>query len=107
MTAALTGYLMSASEQPTADLQDRARVGAVPARGRRPAHRLAAAGGGRCGTTPRSRRKRVDEGRRPSIGGKIATAAFFASHMLPGVSALRGIVEHVDDDVMALPDSAF
>ncbi|MBV8349123.1 MAG: acyl-CoA dehydrogenase C-terminal domain-containing protein, partial [Mycolicibacterium sp.] len=39
--------------------------------------------------------------------GKIATAAFFAKNMLPNLTALRGIVESLDDDVMRLPEAAF
>jgi len=105
MTAALTGYLMSASEQPTAIY----KIGLVSVRyllavgdlliGWRllvqadVAHAALAAG-----TSTK------DEA---FYRGKIATAAFFASHMLPGVTALRGIVEDVDDDVMKLPDAAF
>ena len=40
--------------------------------------------------------------------GKIATAAFFASNMLPpGLTAVRSIIEAVDDEVMQLPEAAF
>ncbi|MGB6208979.1 acyl-CoA dehydrogenase [Mycobacterium sp.] len=39
--------------------------------------------------------------------GKIATARFFAKNMLPNLTALRGIVEAIDDDIMALPEAAF
>jgi alkylation response protein AidB-like acyl-CoA dehydrogenase len=39
--------------------------------------------------------------------GKIATAAFFAKNMLPHLTAVRGIIEAVDDDIMRLPESAF
>jgi alkylation response protein AidB-like acyl-CoA dehydrogenase len=39
--------------------------------------------------------------------GKIATAAFFAKNMLPHLTAVRGIIEAVDDDIMQLPESAF
>ena len=39
--------------------------------------------------------------------GKIATAAFFASNMLPNITAVRGIVETIDDDIMRMPEAAF
>jgi hypothetical protein len=39
--------------------------------------------------------------------GKIATAAFFAKNFLPHVTALRGIIGSLDDDIMRLPESAF
>jgi hypothetical protein len=39
--------------------------------------------------------------------GKIATATFFAANMLPPITAVRGLVEAVDTDVMELPEAAF
>lgn len=39
--------------------------------------------------------------------GKIATATFFATNMLPKLTALRGIVEKLDDDITRIPESAF
>jgi hypothetical protein len=39
--------------------------------------------------------------------GKIATAAFFAKNVLPHLSAVRGIIEAIDDDIMQLAESAF
>jgi hypothetical protein len=39
--------------------------------------------------------------------GKIATARFFAKNMLPNLTALRGIIAAIDDDIMALPEAAF
>ena len=39
--------------------------------------------------------------------GKIATAEFFASHMLPNITVVRGIVETIDDDIMNVPEEAF
>ncbi len=39
--------------------------------------------------------------------GKIATAAFFAKNMLPNLTALRPIIESLDDDIMRLPEAAF
>jgi hypothetical protein len=39
--------------------------------------------------------------------GKIATARFFAQNMLPNLTALRGIIDTVDDGIMQLPEAAF
>ena len=39
--------------------------------------------------------------------GKIATARFFAQNMLPNLTALRGIIETMDDGIMHLPEAAF
>ena len=39
--------------------------------------------------------------------GKIATAAFFAKNMLPHLTAVRAIIESIDDDIMRLPETAF
>jgi len=39
--------------------------------------------------------------------GKIATAAFFASNMLPSIKAVRHIVESIDDGIMRLSEAAF
>ena len=39
--------------------------------------------------------------------GKIATAQFFAKNMLPNLTALRGIIDAIDDGIMGLPEAAF
>ena len=39
--------------------------------------------------------------------GKIATARFFAKNVLPNLTALRGIIDAIDDDIMELPEAAF
>ena len=39
--------------------------------------------------------------------GKVAAARFFARDVLPRVHADRGIISHVDDSLMELPESAF
>jgi alkylation response protein AidB-like acyl-CoA dehydrogenase len=39
--------------------------------------------------------------------GKIATAEFFAKNMLPTLTALRGIIESLDEAIMGLPEAAF
>ncbi|MGV0792695.1 acyl-CoA dehydrogenase [Mycolicibacterium sp. XJ1819] len=105
MTASLTNYLMSASEQPTAIY----KIGLVSVRfllavgdlligwrllvQAQVAHTALAAGAAG-----------ADEA---FYRGKIATAAFFAANMLPTVSVVRGIVDNVDDAVMRLPEESF
>lgn len=39
--------------------------------------------------------------------GKVGVASFFAKNMLPQLTATRGIVENVDNDVMELAEAAF
>jgi alkylation response protein AidB-like acyl-CoA dehydrogenase len=39
--------------------------------------------------------------------GKIATAKFFGKNILPRLTALRGIIESLDDEIMELPEAAF
>ncbi|OBI46733.1 butyryl-CoA dehydrogenase [Mycobacterium kyorinense] len=39
--------------------------------------------------------------------GKIAAASFFAKNMLPSLTALRGIIESLDDAIMRMPEAAF
>jgi alkylation response protein AidB-like acyl-CoA dehydrogenase len=39
--------------------------------------------------------------------GKLATAAFFARNVLPNLTALRAIIEALDDEIMRLPEAAF
>jgi alkylation response protein AidB-like acyl-CoA dehydrogenase len=39
--------------------------------------------------------------------GKIAAARFFAKNVLPNLTALRGIIDAIDDDIMELPEAAF
>ncbi|MEZ5212538.1 acyl-CoA dehydrogenase [Gordonia sp. PP30] len=44
---------------------------------------------------------------KPFYEGKVATATFFAKNMLPLLTAVRGIVENVDNDLMELDEAAF
>jgi alkylation response protein AidB-like acyl-CoA dehydrogenase len=102
MTATLTGYLMAASENPT----EIYKVGLVSVR------YLLAVGdlliGWRLLAQAQAATVAIAEGRDDDFHrGKIATAAFFAANVLPGLSAVRSIVEQVDGDVMALPEAAF
>ncbi|MFT3901285.1 MAG: acyl-CoA dehydrogenase [Gordonia sp. (in: high G+C Gram-positive bacteria)] len=39
--------------------------------------------------------------------GKVAVATFFAKNMLPQLTATRGILENVDNDIMELDEAAF
>jgi alkylation response protein AidB-like acyl-CoA dehydrogenase len=104
MTAILTGYLMAAAENPT----EIYKVGLTSVRF------LLAVGDLLIGwrllvqadiaqaalaTAPAK-----DEA---FYQGKIATARFFARNMLPNLTALRGIIETIDDGVMQLPEAAF
>ena len=49
----------------------------------------------------------ADQRDRPFYQGKIAVAKFFAHNMLPQLSAVREVVESLDDDVMDLDHAAF
>jgi alkylation response protein AidB-like acyl-CoA dehydrogenase len=104
MTARLTGYLMAAAENPT----EIYKVGLVSVRF------LLAVGDLLIGwrllaqadvaqaavaTAPTN-----DEA---FYQGKIATAQFFAKNMLPNLTALRGVIDAIDDDIMRLPEAAF
>ena len=102
ITATLTGYLMSASENPT----EIYKVGLASVR------YLLAVGdlliGWRLLAQANVATAALAEGKDEDFyRGKIATAAFFASNMLPGLSAVRSIIEEIDDEIMALPESAF
>ncbi|MBV9089181.1 MAG: acyl-CoA dehydrogenase [Mycobacteriaceae bacterium] len=105
MTATLTGYLMAAADQPTqiykiglASVRFLLAVGDLLIGWRL----LVQADVARAAlaATPTS----PDEA---FYQGKIATAAFFAKNMLPGLAAVRAIIETLDDEVMRLPDAAF
>jgi len=104
MTATLTGYLMAAAEHPTeiykvglASVRFLLAVGDLLIGWRLLAQAdLAQAA---LATAPAN-----DEA---FYRGKIATARFFAKNMLPNLAALRGIIEAIDDDIMALPEAAF
>lgn len=44
---------------------------------------------------------------KPFYEGKVATASFFAKNMLPLLTAVRGTVENIDNDLMELDEAAF
>jgi alkylation response protein AidB-like acyl-CoA dehydrogenase len=91
MTATLTGYLMAAAEHPT----EIYKVGLASVR-----FLLAADVAQAALATARTNDEAFYQ-------GKIATARFFAKNMLPNLTALRGVIEAIDDDIMALPEAAF
>ncbi|OBG34620.1 acyl-CoA dehydrogenase [Mycobacterium sp. E3198] len=104
MTGALTGYLMSATQQPT----EIYKVGLGSVR------YLLAVGDLLIGW-----RLLVQAGiahaaladASPSdthfYQGKIATATFFAKNMLPRLAAQRRVIESIDDDIMRISEDAF
>ncbi|MGV9799037.1 acyl-CoA dehydrogenase [Mycobacterium sp. NPDC003449] len=104
MAATLTGYLMSAQEQP----EQLYKVGLGSVRF------LLAVGdlligwrllvGAQVATTALAEAEDRD---RPFYEGKIAAAKFFAHNMLPLLTAVREVVESVDGDVMQLSNEAF
>jgi alkylation response protein AidB-like acyl-CoA dehydrogenase len=105
MTATLTGYLMAASEEST----EIYKVGLASVRF------LLAVGDLLIGwlllvqanVAQAALSAGASKGDEAFYRGKIATAVFFAANMLPELSALRGIIENLDDEIMRLPESAF
>jgi alkylation response protein AidB-like acyl-CoA dehydrogenase len=105
MTATLSGYLMSAAEIPT----EIYKVGLASVRF------LLAVGDlligwrllAQADVAQAALRDSPSERDEAFYHGKIATAAFFAKNMLPHLSAVRVIIESIDDDIMQLPEAAF
>jgi hypothetical protein len=105
MTGALTGYLMSAAQQPT----DIYKVGLASVR------YLLAVGdlliGWRLLVQAGIARAALDGAPSKSdedfYRGKIATAAFFAKNMLPRLTSMRKVIESIDDEIMRIPEDAF
>ncbi|MCV7098918.1 acyl-CoA dehydrogenase [Mycobacterium palustre] len=105
MTAALTGYLMAAPQQPT----EIYKVGLGSVR------YLLAVGdlliGWRllvqAGVAHAALAGAPSEQDAPFYRGKIATAAFFAKNMLPRLTAQRKVLESIDDEVMRISEDAF
>ena len=108
MTGALTGYLMSAAQHPTeiykvglASVRYLLAVGDLLIGWRLLVHAgiahaaLADPAAGGAKNDPAFYR------------GKIATAAFFAKNMLPKLTALRGVIESIDAEIMRVPEDAF
>ena len=105
MTAALTGYLMSATQQPT----DIYKVGLGSVR------YLLAVGdlviGWRLLVQAGVAHAALADGAagkdEPFYQGKVATCAFFAKNMLPKLTSLRAVIESLDDDIMRISEDAF
>jgi alkylation response protein AidB-like acyl-CoA dehydrogenase len=101
MTATLTGYLMSAAEQPT----EIYKVGLASVR------YLLAVGdlliGWRLLVQANVAQAALAGSDDDFYRGKIATAKFFAANVLPSLAAVRGIVDTLEDDIMTLPEAAF
>ena len=105
MTGALTGYLMSAGQQPT----EIYKVGLGSVR------YLLAVGdlliGWRLLVQAEIARAALESGPSESdeafYQGKIATAAFFAKNMLPKLTAQRKVIESIDDEIMRISENAF
>jgi Acetyl-CoA dehydrogenase C-terminal like len=105
MAATMTGYLMSASEQPSeiykvglASVRFLLAVGDLLIGWRL----LVQADVAHAALTadPTSSDQAFYE-------GKIAAAAFFAANMLPNLTGVRGIIESLDQEIMRLPEAAF
>ena len=105
MAASLTGYLMSAQEDPQERLQGRPGLGALPAERRRPGDRLAAAAQAAVAI------EELDAGAsgadRAFYEGKIAVASFFAKNFLPLLTSTRTVLETLDNEMMELDEAAF
>jgi hypothetical protein len=104
MTGTLTGYLMAAPERP----EEIYKVGLASVR------YLLAVGDLVIGwrllaqaDVAQAALATAHETDKAFYQGKIATARFFAKNMLPNLTALRGIIEDIDDEIMALPEAAF
>lgn len=105
MTGALSGYLMSAAQHPT----DIYKVGLASVRyllavgdllvGWRLLVHAGVAHTALAGAPPDR-----DE---HFYRGKVATAAFFAKNMLPRLTALRKVLESLDDEIMRVAEDAF
>jgi alkylation response protein AidB-like acyl-CoA dehydrogenase len=113
MTGALTGYLMSATQHPT----DIYRVGLGSVRyllavgdlliGWRLLVQAGIAHAALANIAATSDAKKVAKNDTAFYQGKIATATFFAKNMLPRLTAQRGIIESMDDEIMRLSEDAF
>ena len=103
MTATLTGYLMAAADQP-AEIY---KVGLASVRF------LLAVGDLIIGwrllvqANVALAALAASKGDEAFYRGKIATATFFAANVLPGLAAVRDVIENTDGEIMSLPEDAF
>jgi len=105
MVATLTGFLMGAQEQPT----ELYKVGLGSVRF------LMSVGDLLVGWQLLEQAEialgKLDAGAsdkdKPFYEGKVATASFFAKNVLPELTASRGIIANVDNDIMEMNEAAF
>ena len=109
MTAALTGYLMSATQHPTeiykvglGSVRYLLAVGDLLI-----GWRLLVQGGIAQAALDNLANGNGAKKDTAFYQGKVATAAFFARNMLPKLTAQRRVLEALDDDVMRISESAF
>ncbi|GBG38442.1 acyl-CoA dehydrogenase [Mycobacterium montefiorense] len=105
MTGALTGYLMSATQHPSeiykvglGSVRYLLAVGDLLIGWRLLVH---------AGIAHAALANNPAEKDAAFYQGKVATSAFFAKNMLPKLTALRHILESIDDDVMRISEDAF
>ncbi|MFD1814397.1 acyl-CoA dehydrogenase [Rhodococcus gannanensis] len=105
MVATLTGFLMGAQEQPTelykvglGSVRFLMAVGDLLVGWQLLEQAEIALGKLDAGTTDKDK---------AFYEGKVATASFFAKNVLPELTASRGIVANVDNDIMELDEAAF
>lgn len=105
MVATLTGFLMGAQEQPT----ELYKVGLGSVRFLMSVGDLLI--GWKLLEAAEISLGKLDAGAsakdKPFYEGKVATASFFAKNVLPELSASRGIVANVDNDIMEIDEAAF
>ena len=105
MTGALTGYLMSATQNPTeiykvglGSVRYLLAVGDLLIGWRLLVH---------AGVAHAALADAPSTSDNSFYQGKIATATFFAKNMLPKLTAQRTIIESIDDDIMRVSEDAF
>ncbi|MBV6759328.1 acyl-CoA dehydrogenase C-terminal domain-containing protein, partial [Rhodococcus opacus] len=105
MAATLTGYLMGAQEQPS----ELYKVGLGSVRFLMSVGDLLI--GWQLLRQSEIAIKALDEGAagkdKAFYEGKVAIASFFAKNVLPELTATRGIVANLDNDIMELDEAAF
>jgi hypothetical protein len=108
MTGALTGFLMSATQNPTeiykvglGSVRYLLAVGDLLIGWRLLVH----AGVAHAALADAPTRGSASD--KSFYQGKIATATFFAKNMLPKLTAQRTIIESIDDDIMRVSEDAF
>jgi alkylation response protein AidB-like acyl-CoA dehydrogenase len=105
MTGALTGYLMSATQNPTeiykvglGSVRYLLAVGDLLIGWRLLVH---------AGVAHAALADAPSTSDNSFYQGKIATATFFAKNMLPKLTAQRTVIESIDDDIMRVSEDAF